>query len=609
MRRFLCLCLAVFVGCTLSSVGYTGKLLVPSPKEIWKVEIGKAPIRGKNHVPVTIVVFAGFQCYLSSLLHKKWSGILARYKGKIRFVFKHLPQSSQQYGHLAAQASVAAHAQGKFWQYHDILFGHGTVFNPSVLEKKALGAGFSSWHVRRALKHKTYKAVVDKDIQQANGLRIQQAPAIFVNGRKARNINHLNLLIRQEIRWVTPYLRQGWKGDKLYEAIIAKGRFFTPFSARVLHHPKKIPSAGAPSWGASKPLATIVVFTDFQSEANANFLKQLRPIAEAYRKHIRVVYRASPQTIIHKDAHLAAQAAKAAQAQGKFWQYHDLLFANYKKLKRADLERYAKRLKLDMKTFKHALDKGLYKAAVDKEHSLSVRLGGAGFSYFVNGHKGSYIRTAFSDFKRFLDPILLKKGIKRNQLPKKPVLHIPIAGSPWKGSRRPLVNIVVFSDLQSSNSARNAKVLRRVLQSYKKRVRLVFKHFPGGRGSIGWLAAEASMAAHAQGQFWAYQRLLFRYHRRMLQRRHLWLYARMLRLDVKRFRREVLQGRHRAAIQRDGVLARKLGIRHRSTVFVNGRIVKASTYSQYKRILDAIWRQNKPKKTATTKPFRSKPTK
>ena len=108
-------------------------------------------------------------------------------------------------------------------------------------------------------------------------------------------------------------------------------------------------------------------------------------IKARYGKVVRVVFRQFPLSF-HQDAMPAAQASLAARAQGRFWDYHDLLFANNDKLDRASLEGYAQKLGLDMKAFKKALDEAIYKAAVEADFALGGETGVQGTpSMFING--------------------------------------------------------------------------------------------------------------------------------------------------------------------------------------------------------------------------------
>jgi protein-disulfide isomerase len=89
---------------------------------------------------------------------------------------------------------------------------------------------------------------------------------------------------------------------------------------------------------------------------------------------------------MHKDAPLAHAAAMAAHEQGKFWEFHDKLFADSKKIKGPDLTRYAEELGLDMKRFQDAVAKEKFKPVVDADAAEAASMGVTGTpAFFVNG--------------------------------------------------------------------------------------------------------------------------------------------------------------------------------------------------------------------------------
>ncbi|MBN1653869.1 MAG: DsbA family protein [Deltaproteobacteria bacterium] len=129
---------------------------------------------------------------------------------------------------------------------------------------------------------------------------------------------------------------------------------------------KLISEGVSTAFGPETASLKIVTFSDFQSPYCAEGARVIRRIKDTYGDKVRVVFRHFPQPY-HDKARLAAQASLAAAAQGKFWQYHDLLFKHQDKLDKSDLVRYARRLKLDINAFKKALDDERYKEAVDTD--------------------------------------------------------------------------------------------------------------------------------------------------------------------------------------------------------------------------------------------------
>ena len=128
------------------------------------------------------------------------------------------------------------------------------------------------------------------------------------------------------------------------------------------------------------------------------------PIAEevlrSYGTRVHFVMRNYPLTSVHPNAYNAAQAAEAAKAQGKFWEYIDLLFKNQNTLDRDSLKKYASQVGLDRKQFDAEFDSGKYEAIV--RHDIED---GDGYgveatpTFFINGvmltdYSGEGLRAA-----------------------------------------------------------------------------------------------------------------------------------------------------------------------------------------------------------------------
>lgn len=129
----------------------------------------------------------------------------------------------------------------------------------------------------------------------------------------------------------------------------------------------------APQLGPPDAELTLVVFSDFQSGDCARAAPLPSVVSNLYPARVRVVFRQYPSPK-HPDAHLAAEASLAAQAQGKFWPYHDVLFANPQDLQRAALERYASDVGLDLAAFRHDLDTRRFAADVDADIELGHKV-------------------------------------------------------------------------------------------------------------------------------------------------------------------------------------------------------------------------------------------
>lgn len=162
-----------------------------------------------------------------------------------------------------------------------------------------------------------------------------------------------------------------------------------------------------PSQGAATAPVTIVMFSDFQCPACAAAHPVLKNVIAEYKDKVRFVVRDYPLVSIHENAFLAAQAANAANAQGKFFEYVELLYNNQDKLDNASLKEFATKLGLDRKKFDADLDGEKYADEVRKDMA-----DGATYSVnstptiFINGIK---IRNnSAEEFKQTIERALKK---------------------------------------------------------------------------------------------------------------------------------------------------------------------------------------------------------
>jgi protein-disulfide isomerase len=132
---------------------------------------------------------------------------------------------------------------------------------------------------------------------------------------------------------------------------------------------------------------------------------------------VRIVFKHLPLENIHKFAMGAALASEAARSQGKFWEYHDKLFANQSKLDLNSLQQYARELGLDMARFEKDLVNLEFKKRVTDDMAESKTLGVTGTpGFFVNGHFLSGAKP-FDEFAKVIDSELTKLNLP---IPDKP---------------------------------------------------------------------------------------------------------------------------------------------------------------------------------------------
>ena len=106
------------------------------------------------------------------------------YKGKVRIAFKHLPLPFHDNAQLAAEASMAANEQGKFWEYHDKLFANQQALDRPSLEKYAQELGLNMAQVQGRARLGQVQDQVEADARKAPPVGATGTPTFFVNGTK-----------------------------------------------------------------------------------------------------------------------------------------------------------------------------------------------------------------------------------------------------------------------------------------------------------------------------------------------------------------------------------------------------------------------------------------
>ena len=130
-----------------------------------------------------------------------------------------------------------------------------------------------------------------------------------------------------------------------------------------------------PSAGSATAPVTLVEYSDFQCPFCGRVMPTLKELRTKYGDKVRVVWKDFPLTQIHPQAFVAAQAGNCAREQGKFWEYHDRLFANQQALQPEFLKKYAAEVGLDAAKFNACLDSSKYEARVQESLSTGNRLG------------------------------------------------------------------------------------------------------------------------------------------------------------------------------------------------------------------------------------------
>jgi len=151
------------------------------------------PFKGKADAPVTIVMFTDFQCPACAAVYPFLQEILASVGDKARFVVRDFPLVEIHANAFpAAAAAAAAHAQGKFFEYTEILYRNQNSLDEKSLVLFAAQAGLDVKRFETDLKSGKYAAEIRRDVADGENLGVSGTPTIFVNGVKISQLSAQN---------------------------------------------------------------------------------------------------------------------------------------------------------------------------------------------------------------------------------------------------------------------------------------------------------------------------------------------------------------------------------------------------------------------------------
>ncbi|HET6585644.1 MAG TPA: thioredoxin domain-containing protein [Nannocystaceae bacterium] len=358
----------------------------------YKVELrGDEPRQGPDDALVTIIEFADYQCPYCAKAAGPMMDAVEDFDDDVRIVFKHYPLNSHDKAIPAARAAWAAHQQGKFWPFHEWLFESKA--DLAGLEKQITKLGLDRQQFLTDAASDASAQSVDADFLAGAKVGVTGTPAFFVNGHRYKGLigaSDWHEIIEAELVQAERLRDAGTPRAQVYDALLEGAiELDTAKSKRRPGEPDpaatyRVTVDDRPALGPADALVTVVFFSDFQCP----FCSRVAPVAhELVEKHpdVRVVFRNLPLPM-HARAREAAKAALAAGRQGKFWEMHDLLFAEQKALADADFAEMAGRLELDTTQFATDMADAELDRLVDEDESLAASFGVQSTpSAFVNG--------------------------------------------------------------------------------------------------------------------------------------------------------------------------------------------------------------------------------
>ena len=170
---------------------YNAKIFMKAPAPfVQKIPTDGDPARGAANAPVTVVMFTDFQCPACAATHPALQEVLAEYAGNVRFVVRDFPLTTiHENAFQAAVAANAANAQGKFFEFVEVLYQNQSQLDPVSLVKYAADLKLNIKRFETDLADQKLADEVRKDMADGKRYHVNSTPTIFVNGVKVRQFS------------------------------------------------------------------------------------------------------------------------------------------------------------------------------------------------------------------------------------------------------------------------------------------------------------------------------------------------------------------------------------------------------------------------------------
>ncbi|MBM4343868.1 MAG: thioredoxin domain-containing protein [Deltaproteobacteria bacterium] len=384
------------------------------PNVVWKVELhGDEPIKGNADALVTLVEFTDFQCPFCSKVRASLEEVKKNYApDKVRLVFKNQPLPFHSNAMIAAEAALCAGDQGKFWEMEERLFSNQGALGADELPGHAKEVGLNLDKFNKCLADHKFKPQILKDQATAEKITATGTPAFFVNGRKLggnRPFEDFKKLIDEEMGKAEAKVASGVARKEIYAKTIGDGKEFIPpppLEAKVADFDYR----GSPTLGPKDAKVKIVEFKDFECPFCAKIIPALKQVQKDNASKVSIVFKHFPLSNqcnpkmsreMHPGACLAAYWSMAAEAQGKFWEFEDIVFQNYQSMmpregelparlaaQTENLKRWCKEIGMDIAKAEAFVASKAYEDRLKKDMNEAVDAGVNGTpAVYINGRK------------------------------------------------------------------------------------------------------------------------------------------------------------------------------------------------------------------------------
>ena len=174
-------------------------VLTPKRKEVGATRLA----RGAADAPITIITFSDYQCPYCVRAEPILNGVLERYPDRVRLVHRHFPLDTiHPFARSAAEASMCADEQGKFWAYHDGIFARAGQLEGDALTEIGSEVGLDAEAFNLCVEERRFKDFVAKDFADGREAGVSGTPSFFLNGIKlkgARSVEDLSAQVDIEL--------------------------------------------------------------------------------------------------------------------------------------------------------------------------------------------------------------------------------------------------------------------------------------------------------------------------------------------------------------------------------------------------------------------------
>lgn len=154
---------------------------------VYDISIEGSPFSGPENAPVTIIVFDDYECQFCAKMEAVFSQLQAKYPKEVKLVIKQFPLRSHANARQSAIAAMAAHKQGKFWEFHSQLFAHQKELSDQKLDEIAKSFDLDMNQYYKDLISQDILALIVRDIREGQKIGVKGTPSIYLNGKEIKN--------------------------------------------------------------------------------------------------------------------------------------------------------------------------------------------------------------------------------------------------------------------------------------------------------------------------------------------------------------------------------------------------------------------------------------